>query len=266
MNTIAFMTANYVARQVGYNMTEGWGQGENATNDYFRPIGTFAARFDEYMADVKAMGFEAVDIWLPLLHPNWATDAHIAAAKASLAKHALRVTSLAGWFGSDRAEFENSCKLAAALGTTVLGGNTALLNDDRPAMIGLLKEYGVKLGFENHPEKNVEEVLAKIGSDGEGTIGAAVDTGWFGTYSYDAPTALEALAPHLLHVHLKDVLAAGAHDTCRFGQGVVDIEGCARTLKRIGYTGSVCIEHEPHDADPTDDVIASYELLKQWLA
>ena len=28
MNTISFMTANYVARQIGYNMTEGWMQGK----------------------------------------------------------------------------------------------------------------------------------------------------------------------------------------------------------------------------------------------
>ena len=31
MNMISFMTANYVARQIGYNMTEGWMQGDNAT-------------------------------------------------------------------------------------------------------------------------------------------------------------------------------------------------------------------------------------------
>src|SRR6187401_2670150 len=100
MNTISFMTANYVARQIGYNMTEGWMQGDNATNAYFRPIETFAARFDQYMTDAKSLGFDAVDIWIAVLNPVWATDDHINAAQDVLAKHELRVVSLAGGFGN----------------------------------------------------------------------------------------------------------------------------------------------------------------------
>ena len=42
MNTISFMSANYVARQVNYQMTEGWMQGDAAPNAYFRPLDTFA--------------------------------------------------------------------------------------------------------------------------------------------------------------------------------------------------------------------------------
>lgn len=265
MNTISFMTANYVARQVGYHMTEGWMQGDNATNAYFRPLDTFAGRFDQYLSDVKGLGFDAVDIWIAILNPAWAMEGHIRAAQESLAKHELQVVSLAGGFGDTREVFEKTCKLATALKTTVLGGGTSLLGSDRAFVVGTLKEYGLKLGIENHPEKNPGELLAKIGDGGEGTIGAAVDTGWFGTHSYDAAKALEALDGHLFHVHLKDVLAAGGHDTCRFGWGVVPIEACVKTLKRIGYTGAISVEHEPDEFDPTDDVRASLALLKGWL-
>ena len=53
---ISFMTANYVARQVDYNMTRGWGQGDKATAEYFKPVETFATRLEEYLKDIQAMG------------------------------------------------------------------------------------------------------------------------------------------------------------------------------------------------------------------
>lgn len=265
MNTIAFMTANYVARQVNYHMTDGWGQGDSASNAYFQPIDTFAGRFDEYMADVVAIGFSAVDIWTGVLNPTWATDAHIHAAKDSINRHQLQVTSLAGGFGATRDEFEASCKLAVALNTSVLGGNAVLLKTDRASVVDMLETYDLKLGIENHPEKTPEEVLEKIGDGGNGHIGTAVDTGWYGTQGYDAAVAIERLDGYLFHIHLKDVLAAGAHETCEFGKGVVPVEACVKMLERLGYDGPVCIEHEPDHYDPTDECVASYSMVRGWL-
>jgi hypothetical protein len=47
-------------------------------------------------------------------------------------------------------------------------------------------------------------------------------------------------------VHLKDVLRRGEpHDTCAWGEGVVDIEACVRALARLGYRGALAVEHEP---------------------
>ena len=52
-------------------------------------------------------------------------------------------------------------------------------------------------------------------------------------------------------MHLKDVKALGEpHDTCRWGQGIVDVEACVRALRRLGYSGALSIEHEPEDHDP----------------
>lgn len=265
MNPISFMTANFVARQVGYQMTRGWGQGDNTTADYFRPEATFAQRFDEYLRDIQQMGFEAIDLWTAILNPNWATDRHIQSAKALLDKYNFPVLSLAGWFGSTVEEFEATCKLASAFGKPVLGGSTSVLERDRASVMRLLDQYDLQLGLENHPEKNPQELLAKIG-DGGDRIGAAVDTGWFGTQGYDAAQALDELNDVLFLVHLKDVKEEGAHDTCRFGEGVVPIEACVETLKRNGYTGSISVEHEPELSDPTEDCIASLNMLKGWLA
>src|SRR5690606_27443983 len=97
-------------------------------------------------------------------------------------------------------------------------------------------------------------------------IGATVDTGWIGTHGTDAVQALEQLAPRLFHIHLKDVLAAGGHDTCRYGRGVVPVRACVETLKRVGYTGAISVEHEPEHFDPTEDLVANRMMLAEWLA
>lgn len=266
MNTVSFITANYVAREAGYHVTEGWGQGDQAANAYFQPIETFAERFGALLGQIRALGFTSIDLWLAHLHWSWATPAHIAAARDLLAQNGLEVTSLAGGFGATPDEFEASCKLAVALGTNVLAGSTPLLRSDRAAAVRLLKDHGVRLAIENHPaERTPQDILAQIGDGGDGTLGTAVDTGWWGTQGYDAARAIEELAGHIIIVHLKDVLAAGAHDTCLYGQGVVPIEGCVRALQRLGYAGVLGIEHEPFDHDPSEECAAMLGMVRGWL-
>jgi L-ribulose-5-phosphate 3-epimerase len=254
-NTIAFMTANYVAREVGYAM-HGWGHGDRATNDAFAPIETYAERFDELLRDIRALGFDTIDVWGAHLGADWATDAHVEAALAALERHGIAVSTYATWVGP--ANIERACELARALGTTVIGAG---FSGEPEALAPVLERHGVRLGIENHPEKTPQEVLAKI-ERGNGTMGATVDTGWWGTQGYDAARAIEELADHLLHVHLKDVLALDEpHETCRWGQGIVPIDDCVRTLQRLGYAGAIAVEHEPETFDPSDDIRAMREEL-----
>src|SRR5262249_50311724 len=126
-------------------------------------------------------------------------------------------------------------------------------------------------GIENHPEERTPaDVLARIASAADagyaGVFGTTVDTGWWGTHGYDAAQAIEELGEHVLHVHLKDVLAVGEpHETCRWGDGVVPLEACVRTLQRLGYEGAIAVEHEPETYDPTEDVRAMRAELEAWL-
>ena len=94
----------------------------------------------------------------------------------------------------------------------------------------------MRLGIENHPEATPAELRRKITAADEaghpGVFGTTVDTGWWGTQGYDAAVAIEELADRLLHVHLKDVRAVSEpHETCRWGDGIVPIERCVRTLR-----------------------------------
>ena len=265
MNTISFITANFVARELGWNMTEGWMQGDTATQNYFRNLETFGLRFDAMLAEISEMGFRSIDLWGAHLHPDWASAEHLTISRDALQRHDLTVTSLAAWCAS-LDHLEGFARVANGVGAPVIAGGAPILQTARADATAILKAHSVRLGLENHPEKTPQDLLAQIGDGADGFIGASTDTGWWGTQGYNAPSALRELRDHLLSVHLKDVLAIGAHDTCRFGRGVVNIEGCVRALQEIGYVGPLGIEHEPEHSNPRDDVLESKRLLEGWLA
>ena len=254
------MTANEVARETGWAM-HGWGHGDRATNEAFAPLETYAERFDALLGRARAIGFEAIDLWGAHLGTDWATDEHVTIARDALARHGLPVATYATWVGPGNVE--RACELALAVGTTVIGGG---FSGEAGALAPILRERGVTLAIENHPERTPAEVLAKIEA-GEGMMAATVDTGWWGTQGYDAAQAIRELGGHVAHVHLKDVLRTGEpHDTCAWGDGVVDVEACVRTLRELGYAGAYTVEHEPEDRDPSEEIAAMRRQLEGWLA
>ena len=260
MTQISFMTANYVAREVGYAM-HGWGHGDRATNDAFAPLATYSEKLHQLLGGIADLGFRAVDVWGAHLNPDWATDEHVDIAVETLRRHDLEVTSYATWIGASNVE--RSCELALALGTPLIGAG---FSGDAGQLAQVLEKYGVRLGIENHPERTPQELLEKVAAGGD-RFGATVDTGWWGTQGYDAARAIEELGDRVWHVHLKDVLALDEpHETCRWGEGIVPIEECVRTLRRLGYSGAIAVEHEPETFDPTDDVRAMRGQLEGWLA
>ena len=264
MNTISFISANFVARELGYNMTEGWMQGDTATQAFFSPLETFQTRFDAMLTEVKAMGFAAIDLWGAHLHPNWASQEHLEIAKNSLQAHGLIVPSLAASCGSLE-QVEGFCRVANAVGASVIGGGVPILQEKRSEVLAILKHHNIKVGLENHPETMPSQILELIGDGANGFIGAACDTGWWATQGFEPARAIKELDGHLLAVHLKDIKAVGAHDTCKFGDGIANIQACAFAILEIGYTGVIGIEHEPEHHNPTQDVLESGKMLKTWL-
>jgi sugar phosphate isomerase/epimerase len=259
VNVIAFTTANLVARETGWAM-HGWGHGERETNERFRPLETFARRFDELLTDVRALGFATIDLWGAHLSPDWATEEHVAAAREVLAAHGVTVTTYATWLHAPNVL--RACELALALGTDLIGAG---FSGEAAALAPVLRAHGVTLAIENHPERTPAELLAKVDAGG-GTMAATVDTGWWATHGCDPVRAIEELGEHVAHVHLKDVLHEGEpHETCRWGEGVVDVEACVRALRRIGYDGALTVEHEPEDHDPSEAIGAMRKRLEDWL-
>jgi len=254
------MTANFVAREAGWAM-HGWGHGDRLTNEAFAPLETFAERFDRLLADVRALGFDTIDLWGAHLNPEWATDEHIAQAAEALLARSVSVATYGAWVHIHH--LDRACLIARAVGTDVIGAGMSGKPREAAEM---LRRHGVRLAIENHPERVPAELLARIEA-GDRALAATVDTGWWATQGFDPARAIEELGRHVAHVHLKDVLHEGEpHETCPWGEGIVDVEACVRALERLGYSGAYTVEHEPEDHDPSAEIRAMRERLEGWLA
>src|SRR5258708_3731196 len=145
MTTISFMSANFLAKESGYQLTGGWMAGDRATNAPFAPLKRFAERVAEPFCQISRMGFYPPGLWTAHLNPGWATPEHITIARQLLAQHQLQVVSLAGAFGDTRDEFLAACRLAAALEVPLLGGGMPLVFSDQSFVAGALRGHNLKL-------------------------------------------------------------------------------------------------------------------------
>jgi sugar phosphate isomerase/epimerase len=261
MNTISFISANYVARALGYNGDENWGTHDTATVAAASP-----EHFSSIAHDVKAAGFNAIDIWMGHCHFRNHNAALRDSVKNICAEHGLQITSYAGGLNAQsESDVDELFAFASQLGAPIFAGGIHGAGAD-PALINdIAQKHGVRWAFENHPEKSADEILARIGGGKFEHCGVAFDTGWSGTQGLDALETVKAIREKLFILHLKDVVASGGHDTCVPGDGVVNGEGVVRYLVETGWQGTICIEHEPYDRDPMPEVITGLQRLQQWL-
>jgi L-ribulose-5-phosphate 3-epimerase len=264
MPKISFISANYVARALNYRGPDDWMAHDAATIK-----AASAEHFAGVVADVAAAGFENIDIWTA--HCHWQHHAggdYIEIVKGLCSNYDLGITSYAGGLHpSSAADLEAPFKFMKQLGAPIFAGGMWGADPAQmaPHIQKICERLNVRYALENHPEKSVEEILAKIGGGQHGRIGVALDTGWCGTQGMDALEAAKRLREKLFIVHLKDVKAAGAHDTCALGEGIVPIEKVVRYLVESRWEGTLCIEHEPYDHDPMPDIKRSLERVKGWL-
>ena len=264
----SFVTANFVARPLGYHMPDGWAQGDKANQNEFAPLVTFEAQFDAMLEEVRALGFGAIDLWAAHLHFSWATLEHVEIAKALLAKHELDVRSYAAWVPGGPAELRGVCRVCRALGIPYIAGFVAMAEtpETRAEAVKILREFGIGYAIENHPETSIEALQARLGEGDEDVMGIALDTGWCATRGWDALEGLKALQSRIFAVHLKDVKAPRVeksgfefidmgHETCRLGDGVVPIERMVKWLREQGFRGPLGIEHE-RKFDPSVGMVA----------
>ena len=253
---LAFCSANYVARAANYALKPfNWGEAERITVERMTP-----AAFDDICRDVAAAGFQAIEVWRGHAWHATLDEDKAGVLRATMKRHGLTPMSYAGGLGGPEAE--TMLQAARLLGIDLVAGG--LPPERAPDLAGLAREHGVRIGIENHPERHADEVLAKIG-DNSDVLGACIDTGWWLTQGYDPVAAVHALGQHLFHVHLKDIRAAGKHETCALGTGLLDVAAVLAALREVGYNGYLSIEHEPDDYDPTAEIVQSCELVEQLL-
>lgn len=263
MRTVSFITANYAARALNYGGNTNWGENDRATSAWSTPD-----NFRAMAQEIKNAGFADIDLWTAHCHWQRHSRDYMQQVKTICAQLDLEITSYAGGLSiTGPADLDAPFLFMSQLGVPMFAGGIGGVPDaDLAAMVNeMCQKYGLEWAFENHPQKSVEEIMAKIGGGKYPRCGVALDTGHCGTQGLDALEAVKGVRESLLIVHLKDVKAAGAHVSCALGDGIVPVEGVVRYLVESDWHGTICIEHEPFDRDPMPEVVTSLQRVRGWL-
>lgn len=172
------------------------------------------------------------------------------------------------------------CDLAQILGTDTLRTEGGWPGDDpRPAAewvpwiaeclgrcLEFIEPLGMKLAVDNHGYITNEwpiqlMVYERVQSP---LVGANLDTmnyRWFGHSVEKLREIYEAIAPHVLHTHLKDGTGARQdYKGCALGEGEIPLNWAVECLKKAGYSGPWVAEYE----GPRDDG-TGYRKCLAWM-
>ncbi|MCL6442385.1 MAG: sugar phosphate isomerase/epimerase [Alicyclobacillus sp.] len=246
---IALNSATYFGKASGYQTSvEDWSRAERSVIE-----NASLREFDHLCADVRRSGFRHMELWMGHAFPKFMTPDLALELRQIWERHGLTVVGYSCSLG-DPVRFPRWTRLCfetcQMLGIEQIA--SGISKEAAPVIYAYCREYGIRVAIENHPERHPDEILAIIGDYGD-WLGTCVDTGWYASQGFHAPEAIRRLKDHLFHLHFKDVLSEGAHVCTRLGTGVADIAGCIEAVRELGYDGSLSIEQESGDHDPTDD-------------
>ncbi|NOZ22445.1 MAG: sugar phosphate isomerase/epimerase [Planctomycetes bacterium] len=261
MPTVSFTTANYAGRALRYDTRADWAEHIEAT---IRSTSTQV--LGAILTDIKDAGFGAVDVWM--CHCDWqahAADDFATQTHKQIKKAGLRVATYAGGASvSSREELQMLFGFMELLGAPILSGIIWGLDEPAPIVQDICEKCDLRWARENHEEKSTDEMLAQISGGKLDRCGLALDTGWCARQDLDALEAVKAVRERLFVMHLKD-MKAGATETCVLGDGDLPVEQIVRYLVETGWTGAICIEHEPLHRDPMPQTAESLKRLTEWL-
>ncbi len=245
---VAFVTANLVARVSGYRFELAkWGEQHQKTI-----AATDEAEWRSICREIAACGFKAVEVWEAHAAPEAMDHAKGVTWKAILDDCGLKAIGYGG------ALSRKTLEICQWLGIPQINGG---IGENTPEQAtALCREMGVRFNVENHPQKTAQELLNVVGGGNE-WLGVCIDTGWLGTQGVSGPHIIRACGPLVRHTHIKDVKAAGGHETCLLGEGVAHVAECIAALKQGGYTGWYSWEDEPEDRNPFDSAVRN----RQWI-
>jgi len=258
---ISCVTASYVADLIGYPGEIDWGLASETITR--APL---LETVEGILRRLEPARLDGIELWFPHIWPAHLTPLLAGEIQKRLAARGMVCCACAGSVGDpDQNQGEASAFFQAArlLDAPLIAGHF----DPQavPSLARLCSRYGVRAAFENGGEKDASEIESAILTGSE-WIGANLDTGNLAAQGGDPVQAIRLLGPRLMHVHLKDVPAAGSHQCVALGTGIVDMPGVIRALKVIGYDSWLSIEIETGDHDPTREIVASADAVRGWLA
>jgi sugar phosphate isomerase/epimerase len=157
---------------------------------------------------------------------------------------------------SSEVEWRRLFDFAKAMGIKVITSEPAA--SDLDLVEKLADQYNIDVAFHNHPQPSPywnPDLLLTALKGRSNHLGSCADVGHWKRMGIDPVEALKKLEGRIRILHFKDVGEGGAtaHDVI-WGQGVCNVEGMLKELKRQHFKGVFSIEYEYNEDNPVPDM------------
>ncbi len=246
------------------------GQGADTADPYggFK-VGLQSYSLREYNAETalghtRDLGLKYWEAY-PRHVPLSTVPSEVAAQKELLGKYGVTLLSYGVVpFSADETAARRMFDFAHALGLVSISANPQKNVETFDLLDKLVEEYKIPIAIHNHGPKATYDKISDVETwtrDRHPLIGACVDTGHFLRSDESPVDAIERLGKRVFGVHLKDVRSVpGEADQPAkkimtvLGEGDLDIVGCLRALRKLGYDRSLSIEYEENARMPLGDL------------
>lgn len=144
----------------------------------------------------------------------------------------------------------------------------SLYAETTKACLERVKAHGMKLSIEHHTHTMIPEAASFLrlwDAIRDPALGYNLDTGWTMAQREFPPVAIHKVKDRLMNVHARDIdglMRAFIH----VGEGVMDFQGIAEAVKRIGFSGFLSIEQDPYPGDMEATCRRYLSMMKEYLA
>ncbi len=199
-------------------------------------------------------------------------EKHIEALKAKLKSAGLRATSM--YFGNKafeakdpEAELRKTFEFAKKMDFVALTGEPPESGFD--LVEKLCKEYDIRFCLHNHRKddahpnyKNWDPTYTiNLMKNRDKHMGFCLDTGHLVRSGLKPVDALKTLKGRVFSLHLKDPISADGHDTI-YGEGIADIKGILKELKKQKFDGFISIEYENFGTNSVPDIKRCVDFVR----
>lgn len=253
------------------------------------PLGCQAYSFNRYtlfeaIDKTKEAGGKTIELFLwqklsPEL-PNIEVNALLSDEHVALLKEKLRATGIravSAYFGNTaftakdpEAALRKVFEFAKKLDMVSLTGEPPDIEKNLDLVEKLVKEYDIKFCLHNHRKDEAKpeyqnwnpNYTAKLMEGRDKRMGFCLDTGHLVRSGLKPVATLKLLKGRVHSLHLKDPISETDHDTI-FGEGVGDVKGVLKELKRQKFDGYISIEYENNWTNSVPDIKKCIEFVKR---
>ena len=250
---ISCVTYSYVEEPHDYAAAAGHGTAEAGV----------MAFVDSVLERLSGGLLDGLEFWFAHVPANIVTPLLAREIRQRLSAKDLAVAACGGSVGNpatDPGGCETWFQVTSMLHAPLIAGD--VVSEGLDELARLCARYRVRVGYENHPEQDVTEILERI-KGGNEWVGVTLDTGSLAEHGGDPVRAVRQLGDRLMHVHIRDAPAVGSELSVPIGSGIVDVPGVVSELVKSDYEGWVSIEIPLETEDPSAAILDAARLIRR---